>query len=119
MTADQLKERTKNFGIRTVKVVDKFPAKRMSQQSIGLATGADVALRSEEPHTVPPAEHGAMPNLRKARNLRGRSRRRYLLVELIIELGYVSARQLEDLIREANEILAIIVASIKTSRRKQ
>jgi four helix bundle protein len=40
-------------------------------------------------------------------------------LEVIVEMGYIQARQLEGLIREANELLAIIVASIKTSRRKQ
>jgi four helix bundle protein len=40
-------------------------------------------------------------------------------LELIVELGYIKAALLSDLIKEANEILAIIVASIKTSRRKR
>jgi four helix bundle protein len=40
-------------------------------------------------------------------------------LELIVELGYVRATLLEKLILEANEILAIIVASIRTSKRRR
>jgi four helix bundle protein len=40
-------------------------------------------------------------------------------LEMIVELGYVRAKLLDDLIGEANAILAIIVASIKTSRLKR
>jgi len=40
-------------------------------------------------------------------------------LEIIVELGYVRANLLEQLIDEANAILSIMVASIKTSRRKR
>jgi four helix bundle protein len=40
-------------------------------------------------------------------------------LELIAELGYIKAALLGELIKETNEILAIIVASIKTSRRRR
>ena len=36
--------------------------------------------------------------------------------ELLIETGLMSEAQLKDLIREANEITAMVVASIRTSR---
>jgi hypothetical protein len=38
---------------------------------------------------------------------------------MIIELGYIRATLLNKLIAEANELIAIIVASIKTSRRRR
>ena len=40
-------------------------------------------------------------------------------VELLMESGHLSADQAEDLIREAKELLAITVASIKTAKRKK
>jgi hypothetical protein len=39
-------------------------------------------------------------------------------MELIVDLGYIRPELMEDLIAEANALLAIVVASIKTSRRK-
>jgi four helix bundle protein len=117
MTAEQLKERTRNFGIRTVKVVEKLPAKR-SATTIGqqlLRCGTSVG-----------ANYRAACRARSDAEFRAKlgiceeeADEAIYWFELIVELGYIRARQLEDLIREANELLAIIVASIKTSRRKQ
>ena len=117
MTSEQLKERTKKFGIRPVKVVEKLPAKR-SAATIGhqlLRCGTSVGA-----------------NCRAACRARSDAEFRPKLgiceeeadeaiywFEMIVELGYIPARQLDDLIREANALLAIIVASIKTSRRKK
>ncbi len=38
-------------------------------------------------------------------------------IEVIIDLGYVPAARTSELQREANEILSIVVSSIKTARR--
>jgi four helix bundle protein len=38
-------------------------------------------------------------------------------MELLIESGLISERLLKDLMREAEEILAIVITSIKTIRR--
>lgn len=38
-------------------------------------------------------------------------------MELLIETGYVKVELLADLMREAEEILSMVVASIKTARR--
>ena len=40
-------------------------------------------------------------------------------LEMITELGYINANLLNELIHEANAILSMIVASIKTSRRSR
>lgn len=117
MTAEELKQRTKTFGIRTVKVVEKLPPKR-SAQTIGqqlLRCGTSVG-----------ANYRAACRSRSDAEFRAKlgiceeeADEAIYWFEMIIELGYIRARQLDDLIREANAILAIIVASIKTSRRKR
>jgi len=38
-------------------------------------------------------------------------------MELLVEAGIVKAEQLESLMKEGNEILAIIVASINTAKK--
>jgi four helix bundle protein len=40
-------------------------------------------------------------------------------MELLIEAGIIKAAELEFLMREANELLAIAVSSIKTARRNK
>ena len=39
-------------------------------------------------------------------------------MELILEAGLMSEEQISDLYGEANEILAIVVSSIKTARKQ-
>ena len=116
MTPDEMKQRTKNFGIRIVKVVEKFPPKRTAQ-TIGqqlLRSGTSVG-----------ANYRAACRSRSDAEFRAKlgiceeeADETIYWLELIIELGYFRPKLLGDLIAEANELLAIIVASIKTSRRK-
>ena len=40
-------------------------------------------------------------------------------MQLLIEAGAIQPPKIEPLMQEANEILAMIVASIRTARRKQ
>jgi len=117
MTADELKQRTKTFGMRTIKVVEKLPSKR-SATTIGhqlLRCGTSVG-----------ANYRAACRARSDAEFRAKlgiceeeADEAIYWLEIIIEMGYIQARQLEDLIREANALLAIIVDSIKTSRRKK
>ncbi|HEX5470609.1 MAG TPA: four helix bundle protein [Lacipirellulaceae bacterium] len=116
MNPEELKQRTKNFGLRTVRVVEKLPTNR-SAQTIGqqlLRCGTSVG-----------ANYRAACRARSDAEFRAKlgiceeeADEAIYWLEMIIELGYIRARQLEDLLREANALLAIIVASIKTSRRK-
>lgn len=116
MTPDEMKQRTKNFGIRIVKVVEKLPPKRTAQ-TIGqqlLRSGTSVG-----------ANYRAACRSRSDAEFRAKlgiceeeADETIYWLELIIELGYFRPKLLGDLIAEANELLAIIVASIKTSRRK-
>jgi four helix bundle protein len=117
MTPEELKKRTKDFGIRTAKGVEKLPAKR-SAQTIGqhlLRSGTSVG-----------ANYRAACRARSDAEFRSKlgiceeeADEAIYWLEVIIELGYIRPHQLNDLIREANALLAIVVASIKTSRRKR
>jgi four helix bundle protein len=117
MTAEQLKQRTKKFGIRTVKVVEKLPLRR-SAQTIGqqlLRAGTSVG-----------ANYRAACRARSDAEFRAKlgiceeeADESIYWLEMIVELGYIRARLLDDLLNEANAILSIIIASIKTSRRKR
>jgi four helix bundle protein len=117
MTPDQMKQRTKTFAIRTVRVVEKLPAKR-SAEAIGhqlLRCGTSVG-----------ANYRAACRARSAAEFRAKlgiceeeADESIFWLKIIAELGYVRANLLNDLICEANAILSIVIASIKTSRRSR
>jgi four helix bundle protein len=111
-----LKARTKAFAVRIVRLVDSLPRQRsclvIGHQLLKSATSVGANYRSA---------------------CRGRSRAEFVAkmgiveeeadesafwLELLVEAGVVKAKQLADLIREANEITAMTVASIKTARAK-
>jgi four helix bundle protein len=117
MTPEALKQRTKKFGIRTVKVVEKLP-NRKAPQAIGLQL-----LRSG---TSVGANYRAACRARSDAEFRAKlgiceeeADEAIYWLEMIGELGYLRAALLDQLIAEANELLAIIVASIRTSRSKR
>lgn len=115
MGDEAFKARTKAFALRVIKVVDALPHDNVSK-TLGhqlLRSGTSVAA-----------------NYRAA--VRGKSIADFAAkmgiveeecdetsfwLELLIESGRMKANRVSDLMREADEILAITVASIKTARR--
>jgi four helix bundle protein len=108
-------ERTFQFGIRCVRLTESLP-KITAAQTIGrqlLRCGTSVGA-----------------NYRAA--VRGRSRGDFVSrmgiveeecdealywIDVLVELGIVSSQRIEELRREANEIIAITVSSIKRARK--
>lgn len=115
MTPEAMKQRTKAFALRVLRLVDSLP-KRFVANHIGgqlFRSGTSVAS-----------------NYRAA--CRGRSRAEFCAklgiveeeadeavfwMELLVESKLVSEKLLGNLMQEGNELLAIVVASIKTARR--
>lgn len=109
------RERTFQFGIRCVRLVESLP-KSMLAQTIGrqlLRAGTSVGA-----------------NYRAA--VRGRSCGDFVSrmgiveeecdealywIDVLVELGVASSKRVEQLRTEANEIIAITVSSIKTARK--
>jgi four helix bundle protein len=115
-TIRDFRERTFQFGLRCVRLVDSLP-KSMSTQTVGrqlLRAGTSVGA-----------------NYRSA--VRGRSRADFVSrmgiveeecdealywIDMLVELELVSAQCVSELRAEANEIIAITVSSIKTARKR-
>jgi four helix bundle protein len=109
------RERTFRFGIRCVRLVESLP-KTISAQTIGrqlLRAGTSVGA-----------------NYRAA--VRGRSRADFVSrmgiveeesdealywIDVLVELEVIPSNRVEELRREADEIIAITVSSIKTARK--
>jgi len=114
LTASDLKQRTKEFALNTVRLVERLPRGRAADV-IGrqlLRSGTSVAA-----------------NYRSAR--RARSRREFiakmgiveeeadessLWLDLLVEAGLVPSAQVAALRDEADQLVAITVASIRTAR---
>ena len=117
MDREELKARTKVFAVRVVKMTEALPRRRaadiVARQLIRSATAVGANYRAA---------------------CRARSRAEFLAklgiveeeadesvywMELLIESGTVTNRRLGPLMREAQEILAIVVSSINTARSRQ
>ncbi len=115
MTREEFRKRTFQFGIRCIRLAESLPKTTTSQvaakQLIRCATSVGANYRAA---------------------IRGRSRADFISrmgiveeecdetlywIEIIIELGLVPAARTTELQREANEILSIVVSSIKTARK--
>jgi four helix bundle protein len=115
MTKNELKQRTKNFALRIIKLVDFLP-KTTSGRAIGnqlIRSGTSVGA-----------------NYRAA--CRGRSKADFIAklgivveevdesafwLELIIEGELISQQLVEPLLKEANELTAIFASSLKSLKK--
>ena len=114
MNEEDLKKRTKQFGLRVIKLVEALP-KTTTARTIGhqlLRSGMSVGA-----------------NYRAA--CRGRSKAEFIAkagisleeadecfywMELLLEAEIIPAERLKELMKEADELVAIFTASIKTAR---
>ena len=113
---EQLKRRTKQFGLRAIRVVQALPngkvADVIGRQLLRAATSVGANYRSA---------------------LRGRSTAKFLSrlgvveektdespywMEMLVEADLIGQQRLTALMKEANEIASIIVAAIKTTRSR-
>ena len=113
--ADNLKQRTRKFGVRVIKVSENLgssqAARIMGNQLLrcGTSVGANyrAACRGRSP-----AEFRAKLGI-----VEEECDEAIYWLEMIIEAGLLPKARLNDLIQETNEILAITVSSINTSKR--
>lgn len=114
MNSDQLKQRTKQFALRIINLVDNLPNTRstevISRQLLRSGTSVGANYRSA---------------------CRGRSKLDWIAktcisieeadeslywMELLVEAGILPEQKLGSLMQEADEIVAILTASVKTAR---
>ncbi|MEX2162302.1 MAG: four helix bundle protein [Anaerolineales bacterium] len=114
MNRQELQTRTRQFGLRVIKLVDSLPRTKgagvIGRQLLRSATAVGANYRSA---------------------CRGRSRADFVSklgialeeadeslywMELLVESGLVSKKRISDLLDEANQIVSILAASSKTVR---
>ena len=117
MTQEEMKLRTKQFALRIIRLVQSLPpdlvASVLGKQLLrsGTSVGANYRASCRAKSTA--------DFINKLSIVEEEADEAIYWMELIVELDYIRAKRLHDLIDEANAILALIVASIKTSRRRR
>ena len=116
MNHDNLKQRTKNYALRVIKVVEALP-KTLTARTIGdqlLRAGTWVGANYR-------AARRAKSNadfISKMGTVEEEADESLYWMELLIESGLMSASKLSALMKEGDELVAIVVASINTARGK-
>ena len=116
MNAEEMKTRTKQFALRVIKLTNGLPRSdvgRVIKNQIlrsGTSVGANYRAACRAKSTA--------DFLSKMATVEEEADETMYWMELIIEAGLMSEKQISGLYGEVNEILAIIVSSIKTARKQ-
>ena len=115
MNAEEIKKRTKTFALRVIRLVEALPTKKTADvigrqllrcgTSVGANYRAACRARSQADFI---AKMGIVEE---------EADESLYWMELLIEARILEPKKLEPLMKEADELLAITVASIKTARK--
>jgi four helix bundle protein len=117
MNEQEFKDRTKKLALRIIKLIEALP-KTQTAEIIGrqlLRSGTSIganyraACRGKSPADV----------IRKLSIVEEEADESIYWMELLVESGLVPQAKMTNLINETHEIVAMIVASIKTLRSNQ
>jgi four helix bundle protein len=114
MTAEELKSRTKAFAVRVSKLVDALP-RSLAAQVIGrqlLRSAASVGAN----HRAACRSQSRPEFAAKLSIVVEEADEALYRLELVQEMGLVKAKLLTEIVKEANEIVAIMLASCKTAK---
>src|SRR5438067_943116 len=115
MNEREMKERTKQFGLRSIKLVEALPRNRTSdvlgKQLLRSATSVGANYRAAC-RAKSRADMAA-----KLANVEEETDESAHWIEMIADAGLMRAEKIAPLLHEANELVCIVVASIKTLRR--
>ena len=115
MNAEELKQRTKRFGLEVIKLVESLPKTRTTEV-IGrqlLRSGTSVGAN----YRATCRGRSKADFISKAGIVIEEADESIYWMELLLEAKLASEIQTTDLIKEADEIVAILTASVKTDRK--
>ncbi|MBS0662545.1 MAG: four helix bundle protein [Verrucomicrobia bacterium] len=117
MTPVEFRQRTKQYSLRVIRVVDSLPrdsvARTMGLQLLRSGTSVAANYRAAA-RAKSPADFIAKMGI-----VEEETHESLLWMELLIESDRIKSEPLGPLIKEGQEILAMTVASIATARRSQ
>jgi four helix bundle protein len=114
--ADDLKHRTKAFALRVIRLVEALPKSRtgdvISRQLLRAATSVGANYRAAC-RARSQVEFAAKIGI-----VEEEADEAAYWLELIVESGLLPAAKVQELLAEANELIAIFVASARTAKRR-
>ncbi len=117
MTTDDLKDRTRKFAVRVLRLVDALP---------GSVSGRAVAQQISRSGTSVAANDRAACRAKSAADfvselgiVEEEADETLFWLELAVEANLIPIKKVESLMQEAEELLKITVASIQTMRKRQ
>jgi len=114
MTPEEMKQRTKQFGIRVIRVVESLPASRVCNIIGGQLLRAGTSVGSN--YRAACRARSQAEFIAKLGIVEKEADESLYWMEVLIEAGLVKAARLAALMSEADEILSIVVASSNTAR---
>jgi four helix bundle protein len=117
MTESELKERTKRFALRVLKVVDTLPQTHSGRIIAGQLGRAGTSVGANYRAVCRSRSNAEM--ISKLSVVEEEADESQFWLEITAEHGVISAKKLAPLHREADELVAIMVASRKTLIRHQ
>lgn len=117
MTEEQFKQRTKEYGLRIIRLVESLPSRRTTS-TIGrqlLRAGTSVGAN----YRAACRGRSVADTLSKLALVEEEADETLYWLELLVEADVVPENQLRDLMNEGDQIVAMTVASIKTLRERQ
>jgi four helix bundle protein len=117
MTKEEMKARTKKFALRVIKLVESLPniktANVIGHQLLrsGTSVGANYRAACRAKSTA--------DFISKLSIVEEEADESIFWMELLVESGLIKRSLLESLLDEADQILAIIVSTIRTSKIKR
>jgi four helix bundle protein len=114
--APDLRVRTKAFALRVIRLVEALP-RQATSDVIGrqlLRCGTSVGAN----HRAACRGRSTSEFCAKLGIVEEEADEAIYWMELLIEAGLVKQERMKEIVTEANEILAMVVASIRTARRK-
>jgi len=111
----QLQNRTKNFALRVFKMAEKLPKSRGVEVIVYQLIKASTSVAANY-RAVCRAKSKA-DFINKLKIVEEESDESLFWLEFIADLKIMNAKLLKDLIKEANELVAIFTAAVKTSKK--
>lgn len=117
MKHNDLRARTRDFGVRVIKMVDHFPNKRaaniIANQIIRSATSVGANYREAC------RARSTKEFISKLGIAEGEADETLYWLEVIASTELIKKDLLVDLMKEADELIAILIASAKTAKQKK
>jgi len=117
MTSDELKHRTKTFAVEIVKFARKLPNDVASHHTAGQLVRSGTAVGSN--YRASCRAKSRADFVSKMTNVEEEADETLFWLEVLVETDTVARKAVATLMDEAEQLLRIVVASIKTARGRR